>query len=197
MKFRIVLLLLAIAAATLFGACRKTIKTPANADTGAAVNTSAAASDPAKTRDVIEITEAGVTMIAPAGFTHEIDEDDIIVKSPSEADFEIVITVPDDADYDETREDAPQEIDEYVTDVTFVDQDASNRVNEFDTAVFKGTGKDRDSGNGVNWVMRIIRTDKRPVEVIAYGKKDSVERNGDIVTALVGSIKKLEIDATN
>ena len=190
MKFRIVLLLFIFVVTTVFGACRKAVKDRSNATTSSAANITATASDPERTSDLIEIAEAGVTIIAPAGFTHERDEDDIIVKNPSEADLEIVLTVPDDADYDDTREDAAQEIDEYVTDVTFVDNDVAKRVNEFDTATFGGTGKDRDSSNEVHWAMTIIRTDKRPLEVIAYGETDSIERNGDKITELIASVKK-------
>ena len=189
MNVRIALPLSILAATALLGACRPTAKKPSNANTALPSNAVASPSGASAPKPLIELADAGVTMAPPDGFTHEKDDDDVILKVPGQS-FEIVVNVPDDAEFDDVREDAAQEIDDYVTDVTFIDKDVLSHANAFDTATFSGTGKDRDTGKEVSWTMTMIKTDKKPVEVIASGDKETVERNANGLTEFINSVKK-------
>ena len=191
MNVRIALPLSILAATALLGACRPTGKKPSNANAPASSNAVASPLGTSAPNPIIELADAGVTMAHPDGFTHEKDEDDVILKAPGES-FEIVVNVPDDAEFEDVREDAAQEIDDYVIDVTFIDKDVASKANAFDTASFSGTGKDRDTGKEVSWTMTLIKTDKKPVEVIASGDKETLERNAGKVAAFINSIQMLQ-----
>ncbi|MBV9214673.1 MAG: hypothetical protein JO053_00735 [Acidobacteria bacterium] len=194
-------ILLLCAAALTFAACGGAANTannakPANTTNSAsnansnssntATNTAAA---PAASGDTINLEEGGVTMTVPAGFTHQKEGNDILVTTP-EGGVEISLSVPADGDYDKARQDAAKDIDKYITDVQIKDKDVEKKINGFDALAYNGTGKDKEDGKPVHWAMTLIKTDKKPVLVVAYAEQDSLEKNSDKIVAFLNSIKK-------
>ncbi|HTH51771.1 MAG TPA: hypothetical protein VL501_07550, partial [Pyrinomonadaceae bacterium] len=169
---------------------------PANANTNTAANTANtntatanSAAAPAAGGDTINLEEGGVTMTVPAGFKHEKEGNDILVTTP-EGGVEIMLTVPADGDYDKARKDAAKDIDKYVTDVKINEQDVEKKINGLDAITYNGTGKDKEDGKDVHWAMTLVKTDKKPVLIVAYAEKDALEKNNDKLMAFLNSIKK-------
>jgi hypothetical protein len=202
MKNRIFLPALALVASAMMVACgggaanSNANAKPANANTNTAANTANtntatanSAAAPAAGGDTINLEEGGVTMTVPAGFKHEKEGNDILVTTP-EGGVEIMLTVPADGDYDKARKDAAKDIDKYVTDVKINEQDVEKKINGLDAITYNGTGKDKEDGKDVHWAMTLVKTDKKPVLIVAYAEKDALEKNNDKLMAFLNSIKK-------
>jgi len=137
--------------------------------------------------DVVNIDEAGVTMVIPKGFKHSKDGEDIIVQTEDEG-VDIRFTVPKDGDYDKVITDAAKEIDDYLKDVK-VDGEASKvDVNGMEGTALNGTAT--NDGEPVSWQLTVIKAPKKPVLANIYAEKSSLEKHGKDVKAFLNSVKK-------
>ena len=135
------------------------------------------------------IAESGITLTVPPGFTHEDDGGDILITSPDHG-INITLSAADEADFESAREDGQEDLEEDITDVKSVEEDAAKKINGFDAGSSTGTGKTKADGKDVSWALTVIKTDKNPLLVEAYADKESLEQHSAEITALINSIKK-------
>ena len=162
-----------------------TNKPSINANTNAVSNTNSSAKVEG---DVVNIDDAGVTMVVPKGFKYSKDGEDIIVKTEDEG-VDIRFTVPKDGDYAKVLTAAAQEIDDYLTDVKVEDKGSKVDVNGMEATSMSGTAT--NEGEAVSWDLTIINAPKKPVLVNIYAAKSSMEKHGAEVKKFLESVKKM------
>lgn len=138
--------------------------------------------------DVVNIDEAGITMVVPKGFKFSKDGEDIIVKTEDEG-VDIRFTVPKDGDYNKIIMAAAQEIDDYLTDVKVEDKGSKVDVNGMEGTQMSGTAT--NEGEAVEWNLTIINAPKKPVLANIYAAKSSMEKHGADVKRFLSSVKKM------
>lgn len=156
-----------------------------NTNTNAASNTNSTAKVDG---DVVNIDDAGITMVIPKGFKFSKDGEDIIVKTEDEG-VDIRFTVPKDGDYNKVVTAAAQEIDDYLTDVKIEDKGSKVNVNGMEGTSMSGTAS--NDGEAVVWDLTIINAPKKPVLVNIYAEKSSMEKHGAAVKKFLESVKKM------
>jgi hypothetical protein len=137
--------------------------------------------------DVVNIDEAGVTMVIPKGFKHSKDGEDIIVQTEDEG-VDIRFTVPKDGDYDKIITDAAKEIDDYLKEVKVEDKGSKVDVNGMEG--FSLSGSATNDGEPVQWDLTVIKAPKKPVLANIYAEKSSMEKHGAEVKKFLQSVKK-------
>lgn len=138
--------------------------------------------------DVVNIADAGITMVIPKGFKYSKDGEDIIVKTEDEG-VDVRFTVPKDGDYSKVLTAAAQEIDDYLTDVKVEDKGSKVDVNGMEATSMSGTAT--NEGEAVSWDLTIINAPKKPVLVNIYAAKSSMEKHGAEVKKFLESVKKM------
>ena len=138
--------------------------------------------------DVVNIDDAGITMVIPKGFKYSKDGEDIIVKTEDEG-VDVRFTVPKDGDYSKVLTAAAQEIDDYLTDVKVEDKGSKVDVNGMEATSMSGTAT--NEGEAVSWDLTIINAPKKPVLVNIYAAKSSMEKHGADVKKFLESVKKM------
>lgn len=154
----------------------------------AAANTNANTNSTAKVDgDVVNIDEAGVTMVIPKGFKHSKDGEDIIVQT-EDGGVDIRFTVPKDGDYTKAITDAATEVDDYLKDVKVEDKGSKTNVNGMEATSMGGTAT--NEGEPVMWNLTIINAPKKPVLANIYAEKTSLDKHGAEVKKFLESVKK-------
>ena len=138
--------------------------------------------------DVVNIDDAGITMVVPKGFKFSKDGEDIIVKTEDEG-VDIRFTVPKDGDYNKIIMAAAQEIDDYLTDVKVEDKGSKVDVNGMEGTQMSGTAT--NEGEAVEWNLTVINAPKKPVLANIYAAKSSMEKHGADVKRFLSSVKKM------
>jgi hypothetical protein len=162
-----------------------TNKPSSNSNTNATANTNSSAKVDG---DVVNIDDAGITMVVPKGFKFSKDGEDIIVKTEDEG-VDVRFTVPKDGDYAKVLTAAAQEIDDYLTDVKVEDKGSKVDVNGMEATSMSGTAT--NEGEAVSWDLTIINAPKKPVLVNIYAAKSSMEKHGADVKKFLESVKKM------
>lgn len=166
-------------------ATSNTNSTNSTSNTNAASNTNSSAKVDG---DVVNIDEAGITMVIPKGFKYSKDGEDIIVKTEDDG-VDIRFTVPKDGDYNKVITEAAQEIDDYLTDVKIEDKGSKINVNGMEATSMSGTAT--NEGEAVSWDLTIINAPKKPVLANIYAEKTSLEKHGAAVKKFLESVKKM------
>lgn len=166
---------------------------PAASNTNAATNSTNSAA-PANSNstskvegDVVNIDEAGVTMVIPKGFKHSKDGQDIIVQT-EDLGVDIRFTVPKDGDYNKVITEAAKEIDDYLKDVKVEDPGSKVNVSGMEGTSLSGTAT--NEGEPVQWDLTVINAPKKPVLVNIYAEKSSMEKHAADVKKFLESVKK-------
>ena len=77
-----------------------------------------------------------------------------------------------------------------MKDVKVEAKDQKDTINGMEAIGSGGTGVDKESGKAVEWRLMAVKTDKKPVLIIIYGEKASLEKNQKDGEALMSSLKK-------
>src|SRR4051794_29411918 len=137
MKTNILLTLAVFVISLGFIGCNSSPKAGSTAGNKVATANSAA---PASGDDTLTIAESGIILTVPPGFAHEQDGDEILITSPDDG-INITLSAADEADYESAREDGQEDLEEDITDVKIVEEDAAKKINGFDASSSTGTGK--------------------------------------------------------
>ena len=139
---------------------------------------------------VVNLDAAGVKITVPTAFKHEKDGDAILVTTPDDGVF-VVFSVPADAEsYEEAVKESAKTLDKYMKDVKVTETDKKSSINGMDTIASSGTGVDKESGKTVEWSLAGVKTDKKPLLVILYGEKASMDKHAKDGGDLMNSLKK-------
>ncbi|HMS40793.1 MAG TPA: hypothetical protein PKE69_11240 [Pyrinomonadaceae bacterium] len=164
----------------------------ANNSTNAANNSAnnTAATTQKTDGETVNLDAAGVKITVPKGFKHEKDGDAVLVTTPDDGVF-VVFSVPGvEGDFEAAVKESAKTLDTYMKDVKVEAKDQKDTINGMEAIGSGGSGVDKESGEAVEWRLMAVKTDKKPVLIIIYGEKASLEKNQKDGEALMSSLKK-------
>ncbi len=164
----------------------------ANNSTNAANNSAnnTAASTEKTEGETVNLDAAGAKITVPKAFKHEKDGDAVLVTTPDDGVF-VVFSVPASAsDFEAAVKESAKTLDTYMKDVKVEATDQKDTINGMEAIGSGGTGVDKESGKNVEWRLMAVKTDKKPVLIIIYGEKASLDKHQKDGEALMKSLKK-------
>lgn len=141
--------------------------------------------------DVLNIADAGLTMVVPKGFKFSKEGEDTIVKTVDEG-VDVRFHIPADGDYGKSVEAGMADLDKYINDIK-IDTKAKEETDPnsgLKMTSSDGSGTDED-GKPILWQMTIIDAPKKPVLAVIYAEAESMQKHSADLAKIFNSVKKM------